>query len=203
MVSKKKVRMYIPEEDLADLLGYWSKGVRIPVELEVTPGSGTSSPGELVVGPDGEPAGNLMELTREWLVEEDIPNSMGAGSLDLDLGGSIVRIEFDGLKKAKVSLNVEFDSETIGWFNRLEDGELESFLNDFKMVLSLKNLDFSIRRDSGIPRSIALSSLIYADGFSKDRLLSVVGDLRRSEDLVRVILGGKTGSSRLQRSIQG
>jgi len=203
MVSKKKVRMYIPEEDLADLLGYWSKGVRIPVELEVTSGSGKPSQGELVVGPDGEPVGSLFGLTREWLVEEDIPNSMGAGNLDLELGGSVVRIEFDGLKKAKVSLNLDFDSETIGWFNRLEKGEIESFLNDFEMVLSLKTLDFSIMRDSGIPSSIELSSVIYADGFSKDRLLSLVRDLRRSEDLVKAILGGRTGSSRLKRSIRG
>jgi len=202
MVSRKKVRMYIPEDDLADLLGYWSKDRKIPVELEVTSTSSRPTSPEVVMGPNGEPIGSLLEITREWLIEEGAsPTVKGRG---LQVGGSPpIQIDCEGTKTAKIEMRIDLDQESISWFKRLEADELQSFMNDFAMVMSLKPFDFSIETASGIPKAILLSTKIYADGYSKDRLMSVLQDIRRSTDLVATILRSRSGRSVLRRSIDG
>jgi hypothetical protein len=200
MVSRKKVRMYIPEEDLADLLGYWSKDRKIPVELEVTPTTSRPSPKEVVMGPDGEPIGSLLEVTREWLIEEGTSPKVKGKGLQVR-GNPPIQINCEGTKTAKIEMEIDLDKESINWFKKLEEDELQSFMNDFSMVMSLKPFDFSIETASGIPKAILLSTKIYADGYSKDRLMSVLQDIRRSADLVATIMRGRTGRSVLHRSI--
>jgi hypothetical protein len=192
--------MYIPEEDLADLLGYWSKDRKVPVELEVTSAPGRSTSSEVVMGPNGEPIGSLLEVTREWLVEEGASPTVRGKVLQVS-GNPPVRIDCEGTKTAKIEMRIDLDQESKSWFKKLEADELQSFMNDFTMVMSLKPFDFSIETTSGIPKAILLSTKIYADGYSKDRLMSVLQDIRRSADLVATIMRGRTGRSVLRRSI--
>ena len=204
MASKKKVRLYIPEEDLADLLGYWSKGKKIPVDLEVTSTTERSASGQVVIGPSGDPIDNMLELTKAWLVEEGVPHLSSNNTLEVTANDHPpIRVQFQGSKHAKILLKIDLDGGVLSWFRKLERDELESFTNDLAMVLSLKPFDFSIKRDSGIPSSIELTTTVYADGYSKDRLMSVLHDIRRSGDLVATIMKGKTGRSTLQRSVGG
>jgi hypothetical protein len=45
--------------------------------------------------------------------------------------------------------------------------------------------------------------MIYADGYTKDRLMSVLHDIGRSADLITTIMKGRTGRSTIQRSMGG
>ena len=203
VVSRKKVKMYIPEEDLAELLGYWSKGQSIPVELEVTQSKVHGSPREISIGPGDRPLGDMKELAKRWLGEEGITFSESGEGLEVSSFTKYpVIIRLRGSKKACISCKMELGTDAISWFRRMEKDEIETFLADLKMVLALKPCDFSILTKSALPVGLELSSTIYTDGYTKDRLMSVLSDIRRSASLALTIIEGKSGQSAINRTIR-
>jgi len=203
LVSRKKVRMYLSEDDLAVLLGYWSKGNSIPVELKMT-GSDDSTPlREVIIGPDGRTTGNLKELAKTWLEEEGVHVSESGNGLQLVFSSDEpITIEFRR-SKARISCRVELGSDLVGTFHHMKRGEVEAFVSDLKMVLALKPCDFSVLTKSGAPVGIEVSATIYADGFTKDRMMSVLSEVKRSVALALTIVEARSGRSALERTVGG
>lgn len=197
MATRRRIRISITEEDLSDVLGYWSKGESIPVEITVVGKGKHTEDGTL--GPGGFLRADLREVTGRWLSEEGLDSSRAGRDLKVSAEGlPPLGLHFEGRRSVTIECRVEFDSEQLSWFRRLEKEELKAFIEDLSMILSLKPHEFRVLWRGDIPAGVEISAKVFADGLTKDRLMSVVYDVGRSAVLVLDIVRGRSGRSAFQ-----
>jgi len=189
LVSKKKIRAYVPEGDLGDLLGYWAKGEPVPVELKLVPDLERAEETRVVVGPGDVPTVDVKTLLRTWLREEgmqfDMSNEEGLVRLP---SGQEVALD-TARSYVAVRCKVEMDDETRSQLSRMSGKQLQSFLADLRTLLLLSPCG-EMEEGSRIPVSIVFSRKIYLDGLTKDRFMYTLFEVARAAALFKgVILG--------------
>lgn len=186
LATRRKVRVYIPEQDLEYLLAYWAKGEAIPAEFVLTSFEKPDSPGEMLVGPGGRPIRDMKDLAKRWLSEERM--QFRETKETLEVTSSLfhpVTLTFGD--KVHISCKVELGRETTSWLRGLEGEDAKAFLNEIKAVLALKPCEFAFHGKSGLPTGFEVSSVIYHDGFTKDRMMSVMSEVSRTASLALTV----------------
>lgn len=63
----------------------------------------------------------------------------------------------------------------------LSDSKKEEFIWDLRYMLNSKDVDFQLSHPSNVLESFLITSEIYSDGLSKDRLISVIKTIFRAK----------------------
>jgi len=63
----------------------------------------------------------------------------------------------------------------------LSDSKREEFIWDLRYMLNSKDVDFQLSHPSNVLESFLITSEIYSDGLSKDRLISVIKTIFRAK----------------------
>jgi len=187
LVSTRKVRIYTREKDLAEILGNWVRGKTIPVELAILPSNKEGEPDELELDAFGNPAQDVGSLARRWL-EGECRYAEDKDSLLIADGphkGTAIRVLG---RKVRVEAKVDLDPALVQSLRHAESEDLDSFTSDLRMVLSLKPCEFMLALEDGIPTGFAVTTEIYADGLTKDRLISALPEISRARSLGLMML---------------
>jgi len=199
-IASVRVAIRSENETLAEILGNWVRGKTIPVELAILPSDKEGEPDELELDAFGNPAQDVGSLARRWL-EGECKYTEDKDSLLIADGphkGTAIRILG---RKVKVEAKVDLDPALVQSFRHAESEDLDSFTSDLRMVLSLKPCEFMLALEDGIPTGFAVTTEIYADGLTKDRLISALPEISRARSLGLMMLsrGLPNGSPRSVR----
>jgi len=190
LVCKKKIRAYVPEEDLGDLLGYWAKGEPVPVEVNLVPDLEQPEDSQVVVGPGSMPAVDVKTLLAAWLREEGLHFEIsGEEGLVRLPSGQEVLLDADR-SRVQMRCKVEIDDETRSHLSEMTRKELHSFLADLRTLLLLVPCG-EIEEGSRIPVSIVFSRKIYLDGLTRDRVMSTLSEVARAASLFSGVISAR------------
>ncbi len=186
LTARRKVRIFVPERDLEYLLAYWAKGESIPAELVLTSFDEPDSPGEMLVGPEGRPIRDMKSLAKRWLSEERMHFREMKETLEvISPFPHPITLAFGD--KVRISCKVTLGGDTASRLRRLSAEDAKVFLDEIRAVLALKPCEFAFQGDSGLPTAFEVSSVIYHDGFIKDRMMSVMSEVSRTASLALTI----------------
>jgi hypothetical protein len=88
---------------------------------------------------------------------------------------------------------MRLDEEVVRKLEELPESELEEFLWDLRFTLGNRPTEFELRRPKKAPEAIIVTSSIYFDGLTKDRLMTTLREVYKSKLLATWKIRKKVG----------
>ena len=101
----------------------------------------------------------------------------------------------DGKDKVMVLSGARFEPETVERMRGMPGPELEDLMWDLRLTLCARPTEFELSRgkENGAPEAVLISTLIYSDGLTKDRLMGAVRDVYKSKLIALWKIRQRTG----------
>jgi hypothetical protein len=101
----------------------------------------------------------------------------------------------DGKDKVMVLSGTRFEPEAVERMRGMPAPELDDLLWDLRLSLCARPTEFELSRtrENGAPEAVLISTIIYADGLTKDRLMRAVRDVYKSKLIALWKIQQRTG----------
>jgi hypothetical protein len=141
----------------------------------------------------GMPKRDIKKIIRKWCEEEGIfgevveePQTVFNYTINypVELKHKINVIQPTSRNDKVIILSgTKFDPKTMEKMRGMSHEELEDLLWDIRIALCSRPTEFELvkQRDNGIPSALIITTQIYSDGLTKDRLMAAIRDVYKSK----------------------
>ncbi len=164
-------------------------------ERELKPERTTTPPRsrERAAPANGTAPGNLSGQVREWLTAEGLAvellrNPEFAFTFRVcqppNVDEKLVVSQAEGEDKVVIAAGIQLEENDQARLSNLPSEDQNALMRDLGWLLHSRGVSFQVDDRDGVLNRIALFSAVYADALTKDRLMTAVADMYRTQALV-------------------
>ncbi len=153
----------------------------------------------------------IKKVVHEWIMEEgmfikEVPEPEADFHYEMHLPQKeeiiLSAIQPKGTDQLIVTAGLRLDPESIKILAQMSPEEEDEFLNNMSYLLHSRPTLFYMEEKNDVLYEVSVSELIYSDGLTKDRFMTAVKDVYKSQALAFLQIEDAVGVEALERGVE-